>query len=271
MQVKKNSFSYGAWEAISPEKAVGLLNLLHDNQRKVRQGHVVRLANDMVKGRWQKNPSPIIISESGKLLDGQHRLQAVVLSKQTIEFLVIRNVEENVYPVLDRGISRTTTDSFHAWGETGVNRHVVAIVRAAMGLWGGTDDNQITDADILQVYKKYKDLVYKAESCGYMVTGLFKGMILRALVHFQHDPQRFARIARLCDVMVGNIKNEDMDAIDYNIQLFYQKNKNVGLGGGPRRIWAKKYQVAILLYVEGETFKKIRKTEVENIPPISVN
>ena len=53
---------------------------------------------------------------SGTILDGQHRLPAVVNSGQTIEALFIENLNDDIFEVLDTGKNRSSGDVLHIYG-----------------------------------------------------------------------------------------------------------------------------------------------------------
>ncbi len=64
---------------ITPEAATAILKGNKGN-RKPRQSHIEALADAMLRGEWKQTHQGIAISPTGKLLDGQHRLLAVVKS-----------------------------------------------------------------------------------------------------------------------------------------------------------------------------------------------
>jgi hypothetical protein len=70
-------------EMITPDMAADLLAVNVSN-RNVRQRRVDQYARDMQVGRWQPTGEPITISDTGKLLNGQHRLMAVVQAGVTV-------------------------------------------------------------------------------------------------------------------------------------------------------------------------------------------
>ena len=93
---------------ITPEKANKMLDNLYEHQRPYLDRTAQRYAADMIDGKWQvENPSPIVISDTGKLIDGQHRLHAVVISKVTVPMYVATGVPESVYRSIDSGTIRT--------------------------------------------------------------------------------------------------------------------------------------------------------------------
>ena len=98
---------------VSPDLAKTFLekNILN---RNVRKGHVASIANSMRRGEWELSPQGIIIhSKTGRLLDGQHRLLAIVESNQTVPMFVIYVDNMDVFKVLDQGAKRSTGDIFN--------------------------------------------------------------------------------------------------------------------------------------------------------------
>ena len=93
---------------ITPAHAEKWLEMNVGN-RRIRQTHVRHLAKQMEQGRWMLSPEPIVFSPK-RLLDGQHRLSAVLMSGCTIEASVALVQNEDVFRVLDQGVNRNNTD-----------------------------------------------------------------------------------------------------------------------------------------------------------------
>lgn len=97
---------------ISPEVAKYLLSF-NTNNRTARQPLIARYAKEMKEGRWKENTGELVkISKSGVLLDGQHRLLAVVKSGCSIPFHVSFEMDDEVFEVIDQGSKRNATDVF---------------------------------------------------------------------------------------------------------------------------------------------------------------
>jgi len=77
---------------IGPKEAEFLLKRNTKN-RRVSWKHVSRLAKDMAAGNWVNNGEAIKFSSEGVLLDGQHRLYAIIESDTTVAM----NIVEGVY------------------------------------------------------------------------------------------------------------------------------------------------------------------------------
>jgi len=98
-----------ACELITPEKARELLKGNYGN-RPLRRTLVERLAQEMMTGNWQISHQGIAIAPDGRLLDGQHRLAAIVRSGVTVPMMVARNVPHEAFKVIDRGAKRSLVD-----------------------------------------------------------------------------------------------------------------------------------------------------------------
>ncbi len=82
---------------------------MNTGNRRIRPSHVRHLAKQMEMGRWMLSPEPIVFTPN-RLLDGQHRLSAVLMSGCTIEASVALVQNEDVFRVLDQGANRNISD-----------------------------------------------------------------------------------------------------------------------------------------------------------------
>jgi hypothetical protein len=88
-------------ETISPERAEEYLSANRGN-RNIVHAHVAAMARDIAHGHWMFNAQPICFSRSGRLLNGQHRLSAVLEARQPIEVMVMRGVPEEAFETYDK-------------------------------------------------------------------------------------------------------------------------------------------------------------------------
>lgn len=93
-------------EVITPKIAAGMLEQNTMN-RNVSSIQVERYTQAMLSGEWLENGQTITFAEDGTLLDGQHRLLAVIKSGIPTSFLVVRNVPKKAMATIDSGIIRT--------------------------------------------------------------------------------------------------------------------------------------------------------------------
>lgn len=97
-------------QTITPEIAKKWLDETNTNNRKLRHAHVSKMASDIVNGRWFTNGASIVFNCDGTLLDGQHRLAAIVEANMTIQMIVVRGVSKDAMPTIDGNISRSASD-----------------------------------------------------------------------------------------------------------------------------------------------------------------
>ena len=94
---------------VTPEKAKAFLGFNTDNRNK-RGWWITSLANMIKRGEWIPTHQGVAFSKSGKLIDGQHRLEAIVEANMPVEMLVVVDVRDDAYKVLDNGVKRTLAD-----------------------------------------------------------------------------------------------------------------------------------------------------------------
>lgn len=129
------------------------------SNRTIRRRNVESLAREMKDGRWQFNFEPIMFSKSGRLLNGQHRLEAVILSDTTVELPVIRDVPDEVQITLDQGARRTAADDLMTEGFH--NTHRLAAAARIILMWNKalpTKSSGVTKTEIVEFIRQNPDL-----------------------------------------------------------------------------------------------------------------
>jgi hypothetical protein len=91
---------------ISPEMASRWLER-NTHNRKLRPSTVTRYARDMASGNWELTGEAIKFAADGTLLDGQHRLAAVIKAGATVPIYVVRGLAVEAQRVMDTGDKRS--------------------------------------------------------------------------------------------------------------------------------------------------------------------
>lgn len=110
---------------LSPALA-GVLLARNPDNRKVSANTVEKYARDMANGNWSFNGEPIIISRDGKMNDGQHRCEAVILSETTIPTILVIGTDRESRLTVDQGKTRMAGDYL------GMNGHSDSLNLAAV-------------------------------------------------------------------------------------------------------------------------------------------
>lgn len=101
---------------ITPELATHWLSKNTDN-RKLRKYRAANLAQSMKDGKWAANGESISFDTRGVLVDGQHRLQAILNSGIRATIAVVLGVDPKARPTVDTGLKRTASDNLSMRGE----------------------------------------------------------------------------------------------------------------------------------------------------------
>jgi len=96
--------------------------------RKIRPRQVKIYAADMTNGDWTWTGEPVRFDTAGRLIDGQHRLHAIMTSGATIRLLVVRNLPPVAQQDIDNGIPRKFNDVLTLRGESNAS-DLGAIIR----------------------------------------------------------------------------------------------------------------------------------------------
>jgi hypothetical protein len=123
---------YSVVADVSPEMAEELLKFNTKNRKIVPQA-VKEYAKAMHDGRWLFDAAPIRISTDGVVLDGQHRLHAIVQSGTTQRMSIWKNLAPETQAVMDTGRKRSFANALTLSGE--VNPNNLAAATSAFYYW----------------------------------------------------------------------------------------------------------------------------------------
>ena len=94
---------------VTPEDATALLDRNVAN-RPLSRRWVYRLAQRMADGEWRINGETIKIDRAGNLLDGQHRLAAIVSYGGAVDLEFRYDVDRDAFATIDQGKKRGFAD-----------------------------------------------------------------------------------------------------------------------------------------------------------------
>lgn len=103
-------------ENVTPDTARKWLGTQEKNRKPVA-AHVAFLKSVMEREAWGV-AQPIIFDSKGHLIDGQHRMLAVIEHGAPVKFAVMRGVEPSLWSALDTGRGRKGSDVLSAEGRT---------------------------------------------------------------------------------------------------------------------------------------------------------
>lgn len=133
-----------------------------DPNRTVHERRVGAYARDMIAKAWEQNGETVKLAPDGKLMDGEHRLWAVVRACEagikSVPMLIATNVPRSARKTVDTGKPRSYTDVLRIRGYSGKGRTIAGILRyivlyRAGALQGAGKGNiQVTHSEMDAVY-----------------------------------------------------------------------------------------------------------------------
>lgn len=137
---------------VTPAQAAEWLAKNNTHNRALRENKVASYARDMASGAWAFNGDTIRFSSDGTLLDGQHRLGAIVRADVTVPCIVVWGLAAETQDTMDIGAHRALRDQLLLRGENN-SRDLAAVARRAMlaerGTLGGGAAAVPTHAEML--------------------------------------------------------------------------------------------------------------------------
>jgi hypothetical protein len=112
---------------VSPELAAEWL-ARNTNNRPLSKNTVQQLAGQIQRGEWQLTHQGIAFDEDDVLIDGQHRLAAIVKAGIAVPLTVTHGVPRTAFTVMDTGRKRSGRDALAVAGETNAT-HLAAALR----------------------------------------------------------------------------------------------------------------------------------------------
>lgn len=151
-------------QQVSPQLAMKWLERNGKN-RKLTDRNVTFLSNQINSGEWKITGDPVKFDVNKKLIDGQHRLSAIVKSGKTIELFVANGLPEDVFDVLDTGRGRSGGDVLSSLGYRNYN-HLSSISKGILMFEAGylqapnkaNKLSVVTNAKILKFVKAHPEL-----------------------------------------------------------------------------------------------------------------
>lgn len=150
---------------VSPELAKEWLDRNVHN-RPVRKNKVDGYARDMKAGKWALNGEAVKFGIDGVLLDGQHRLHAIVAAGVPVQMLVVVGLANETQVTMDSGAKRTTGDAFSLEGKK--NAQNLAAILKKIWMWQRGDHKFAasilpTTAECAELLAKHPEIHHSVE------------------------------------------------------------------------------------------------------------
>ena len=241
-------------ETITPYLAEQYLGK-NTRNRNVNQRVVLKYTNDIKRGFWNFDGAPIRFSKDGTLLDGQHRLHAIIKSGKSIDLLVIRGLAQETQATMDIGSMRQASDFFQINGVRN-STTVAAMIRGYLvklygfinihsdgksksyGLSNIANGRSISPMEIIDEYSKnpelYNEIATFSRSLGNKSYKLLNGSVIGSFICYLHINKKYdiSYIHKFFSEILGITNSTNQTCRLLYDRLMKQKNvKNYTING----------------------------------------
>lgn len=102
--------------SVTPEMAKRWMDNNNSHNRDISEFRVADYADDMEAGRWTFNGETIQFDRTGILLNGQHRLMAIIATGIAQTFLIVHGLDPAAQLTMDQGTRRTPAEQLAVAG-----------------------------------------------------------------------------------------------------------------------------------------------------------
>ncbi|NLX54400.1 MAG: hypothetical protein GXY58_04745 [Planctomycetaceae bacterium] len=242
------------------------------HNRKLVDAHVDRLAREMKAGRWRLTHQGIAFSTNRVLLDGQHRLWAVVLSGVTVPLRVFFNEQAEGLGAIDAVQARSNDQIITLAGGHGeVGRRELATLRAMItGLGAYMRMTAGEEAEILAQHRAAMDFaleILPAARFRGVATAVTRAVLARAYYSADHGQLR-----HFASVLQSGVATSQRDQ-PIALLLKFLMDAAQGHRGRPEaREKYGKSERALQAFLAGESLGRLYAATAELFPlPAEVN
>ena len=244
---------------VTPQQAEEWLSKNADSQRKLRDSVVNKYTRDMVNGRWEFTHQGIAFDSAGRLIDGQHRLAAVVKAGIPIKMLVFTDSLPTAYDHLDIGYGRTAVDVLKARGEGWITNELIAVARfMESGASYHTETIPRSPFELQEIVETHKEaLDFVFQNVERKVRGVTVAPVLAAVAVAYYSEKDRAKLAEFIRLLVSGIaRNPEADRTV--IRLRDSLRDATGDNNAMSRVAVfLKTQRVVKAYMSGESLSKL--------------
>lgn len=250
-------------ETITPEMAAEFLKL-NTRNRKLRPSLVAQYASDMRAGRWLLTHQGIAINCDGTVLDGQHRLAAIIESGVAIRMVIARGVLATSQVAMDDHAKRSCADAITLDRGENVSTAFVAIVKGACELSrGGGAGVRLTRRAVSETLDVMRPaLEFVNEFLEPKQRGVTSSAVWSAVALAWFYVEDVDRLKEFCVVLTGR----DMPASDHDRAAVVLREWLLRSGAKAGSAWRieahKKTQRAVVAFVERKNIEKLYGTNL---------
>ena len=235
---------------VTPEMAREWM-LKNNFNRQVRQDIVADYVRQIREGRWCRTHQGIAFTENGMLLDGQHRLLAIIETGIAVPMLIFINEPAENHIAIDGGKRRLALDvvRLEIRGTTTKSKHI-STVKAMIAGVHCKSQNHLSSQEVLELLRRHYravdwavELLGKAREIG---TPTVLGVIARAYICVPPE-----RLLEFCSMLITGQGNHPSINLVRNLREFIVKQRD--RQEETRRAMYRRTEYVLQAFLNGET------------------
>lgn len=148
---------------VTPNLAQAWLKNIHPDQRRLNSERVRSYRENMESGRWTLVPDAIAFDKRGYLINGRHRLEALVRSNLILTFFVVTDMNPESFVFTDQGQKRTTRQLLKSYGKDSQQAEAYRVI-AAYPKIGETQ--KVSNQRLLKIAEAYEPITQQLNLSG---------------------------------------------------------------------------------------------------------
>ena len=193
---------YACVESISAHKAFRWLTERNGENRDPSRGQYLGIQQDIEAGNWLLTHQGVAFDGEGQLVDGQHRLFAILEADRPVLSVIMVNISRDAVPVMDRHRARRARDLLEFAGSRMTSFQESVIRRGMLGLKGGS--SVVTIPQIMGFLELYQaDLEWAVAQFPKRISGVVVSPLVAAVFRAKVNAssEEVLHLEKFCEVM----------------------------------------------------------------------
>ena len=234
-------FPYSVSFLVTPEWAKDVMANRNPNNRRITPPRISKYGRVMAAGKWKVNNDDICFDWDGNLLNGQHRLSAVIWAKTSVVMSFKFGMDPSCLSTIDEGKARSNLDIARLTGRSRATSKAMSAVRFMfeMRKKGDTASRE----EILDAYDRLLDglqFTTTIISRSPYARSPVHAAIVRAYYFYLGDSNKIERLSQFCQILndgtwSGNVK----DTAATHMRQFIDRNCDAHAGPNRREFYHK--------------------------------
>lgn len=245
-------------EAITPDMAREYLALNKCN-RPLSKPHVDMLRREMVDGKFYHTHQGIAFDATGYLIDGQHRLSAIVASGAAQVMQVTRGIRVDAKNAIDvQQRIRSVSDALKIGGDDQASRSLVATARLWSSLLGGP--HKMTVHEVEAFIATHRDALVFGVKLSDRGNGSTKHAAFATMLGIGYEAGYQADMESWMKVVDTGLCVEKWDISALRLRDYWMTNRHRSRGSDGRMELVRKISASMVAFVERRSLDKLYAT-----------